>query len=111
VGSAESEQHTELERLEERVEPRRADAYDLLHRSFVALPAPDLLVLQLYARGYSVRQIGLVLAARDHAAGGAPEERDLTARGRDALDAAVRARGCATLDEAISDARRSSLIA
>jgi hypothetical protein len=98
------------------LEALRAEASDLLQRGLAHLPPSELLALQLHARGYSLRQIGLLLAARDRSSPDAGrlrralEERDLLASGRDALDKAARTLGCTTHGEAVHASRRAGLV-
>jgi hypothetical protein len=74
---------------------------------------PVLIALQLWSRGYSLQQIGLLLAARDGRPWLPADTEALaaaTATAFEALRAATAALGCATPDAAAAEARRLGLI-
>jgi hypothetical protein len=75
------------------------------------LEGPALVALQLWVGTYSLRQIGLLLAAKGQQRGTSLDHSGLTATARFALASALTALGCATVEEAVALARARGLIA
>jgi hypothetical protein len=74
------------------------------------LDGPALVALQLWARGFSLRQIGLLLAANGQQRGTSLDHFGLTALAQRALASALDTLQCASLDEAVVKARQRDLI-